>query len=172
MNLCAGTTLSRNCRGSLTRRVDSRAAASTTSMRPLQVQVHFSLRVSTWSWPNLGKSGAPGTCGAPPPDCGGGGGPRGGGPLGGGPRGGAPLGGAPRGAPGGGPRGGAPRLWGNQPVSRMCSAIEAPRILIATQRCAVADLLVRLAAADLSEGRPVVLQAVARAAGVLRGNKN
>ena len=60
----------------------------------------------------MGRSGAPGTCGAPPPDWGGGGGPRGGGPLGGGPRGGAPLGGAPRGAPGGGPRGGAPRLCG------------------------------------------------------------
>ena len=46
----AGTTLPRNCRGSLTRRVDSRAAASTTSrrcriastpsMRPRQVQDH------------------------------------------------------------------------------------------------------------------------------------
>ena len=88
--------------------------------------------------------GAPGTWGAPPPDWGGGGGPRGGGPLGGGPRGGAPLGGAPRGAPGGGPRGGAPRLCANQPVSRVYSVIEAPRNLMSTQRCAVADLLVRL----------------------------
>jgi hypothetical protein len=54
----------------------------------------------------------------------------------------------------------APRRWRR----------EAPRNLISTQRCAVADLLVRLAAADLSEGLPEVLQAVGRAEGVLCAN--